>query len=79
MSIRKPYKKILEENKRLEKEKKKQIEENKRLLADIKTLVQKEFSPDRVFVESKWRKHFNKEETFKKLWKEIQPRRYPEN
>ncbi|WP_396591664.1 hypothetical protein [Allomuricauda sp. R78024] len=57
---------VLEDNKRLEAEK-------KNLMADIKILVQNKFSPDKVFVRSKWRKHFEKEETFKKLWKEIQP------
>ncbi|UOY07238.1 hypothetical protein L0P88_01490 [Muricauda sp. SCSIO 64092] len=62
------YQKVLERNKRLE-------EENKGLMADIRILSKKNFSPEKEFVKSKWRKHFKKEETFKKLWKEIQPRR----
>ncbi len=62
---RKLYKQILEENQRLE-------EEKKSLMVDIRILVQNKFSFDKAFVGSKWRKHFEKEETFKKLWKEIQ-------
>ncbi|BFP39442.1 hypothetical protein FGF1_02870 [Flavobacteriaceae bacterium GF1] len=62
------YQKVLEKNKRLE-------EVNKGLMADIRILSKKNFSPDKEFVKSKWRKYFKKEETFKKLWKEIQPRR----
>lgn len=68
MGTRKLYKNVLEENKRLE-------EENKRLMADIRILIKKKFSPEKEFVKSKWRKHFEKDETFKKIWKEIQPRR----
>ncbi|UII76429.1 hypothetical protein LV716_01195 [Flagellimonas sp. HMM57] len=68
MSARKLYKKILEENKRLE-------EENESLISDIRMLVQNDFSSDRVYLKLKWRKYFEKEETFKKLWKEIQPRK----
>ena len=63
---RKLYKQILEENERLE-------EEKKSLMADIRILVQNKFSSDKLFVRSKWRKHFEREEAFKKLWKEIQP------
>lgn len=60
------YQKVLEKNKRLE-------EVNKSLMADIRILVQNKFSSDKAFVGSKWRKHLEREETFKKLWKEIQP------
>ena len=63
---RKLYKKALVENERLE-------EEKKSLMADIRILVQNKFSSDKKFVKSKWRKHFEKEDIFKKLWKEIQP------
>ena len=63
---RKLYKQILKENARLE-------EEKKSLMADISILVQNKFSSDKLFVKSKWRKHFEREEAFKKLWKEIQP------
>ncbi len=66
MDMKEIIRRVLEDNKRLEAEK-------KNLMADIKILVQNKFSPDKVFVRSKWRKHFEKEETFKKLWKEIQP------
>ena len=63
---RKLYKQILEENERLG-------EEKKSLMADIRILVQNKFSSNKLFVRSKWRKHFEREEAFKKLWKEIQP------
>ncbi|WP_163419729.1 hypothetical protein [Flagellimonas sp. HSM57] len=65
---RKLFKIILEKNKRLE-------EEKKSLMADIRILVQDKFSSDKAFVKSKWWEHFKKDETFKKLWKEIQPRK----
>ena len=64
---RKLYKQILKENERLE-------EEKKTLMADIRILALDQFSSRKQFVESKWRKHFEKEKAFKKLWKEIQPR-----
>ena len=63
---RKLYKKALEANERLG-------EEKKSLMADIRILVQNKFSSDKLFVRSKWRKYFEREEAFKKLWKEIQP------
>ena len=69
-NIRKLYKKVLEENKRLE-------EDKNRLIDDIRILIQNESSPYKTFVESKWRKHFEKEKTFKRLWKEIQPGKDP--
>ncbi|UOY06555.1 hypothetical protein L0P88_21860 [Muricauda sp. SCSIO 64092] len=46
---RRLYKQILKENKRLE-------EEKKTLMADIRILVQDQFSSRKQFVESKWRK-----------------------
>ena len=74
LHIKRKLFKALEEIKRLKEEKKEQVEENKSLLADIRILVQNKFSSDKAFVDSKWRKHFEKDEAFKKLWKEIQLR-----
>ncbi len=65
--------KALEEIKRLKEEKKEQVEEKKSLMTDIRILVQKKFSSNKACVKSKWRKHFERDEAFKKLWKEIQP------
>lgn len=56
---RKLYKKALEANERLG-------EEKKSLMADIRILVQNKFSSNKLFVRSKWRKHFEREEAFKK-------------
>ncbi len=64
----KRYKQIRKENQRLE-------EEKKSLMADIRILVQDKFSSDKAFVKSIWWKHFEKDEAFKKLWEETQPRK----